>query len=541
MKKLSLLLVAVLILVASLPAVSSAEEIYPGFRVEGRFLYDNTGEKVIPYGVNEMTIWGDVDGDVSFAEIAKTGANTVRIVWGITGDPRKLDVAIYNCRKSHMIPMIELHDATGEWSKLPELVDYWVRPDVVEVIKKHQEYLLINIGNEVGQNVSESDFKSGYKTAVNRMREAGIHVPLIIDGGDWGKDINVIQAAGAYLIDADPDHNLMFSVHMWWPYMWGYDEKKVTDEIAETVRLGLPLIVGEFADKWEETENGKIPYKTIMEQCYKNEIGYLIWSWGPGNQPQTFLDMTADGTFATLKPWAEEMCITDTYSIKNISKRPASMLSDPPEMPMPTIPEGSISLNKPVFASSVETSANNVAGNAVDGNLGTRWSSEYSDPQYIYVDLEKEHKIGSVYIEWETAHARQYKIQVSNDAKAWTDVFTEYNGDGGLDEIELSVTARYVRIYCMQRATEWGHSIYEFQVYPEGGAVITPPIMAPGDVNNDGSVNSTDYALVKRHILGTSLLAGEALQAADVNRDENVNSTDYAMIKRYILGSIAEF
>ena len=53
--------------------------------------------------------------------------------------------------------------------------------------------------------------------------------------------------------------------------------------------MELPLIVGEFGNAWEETEQGAIPYKTIMEQCYLNEVGYMPWSWGPGNNPQTFL------------------------------------------------------------------------------------------------------------------------------------------------------------------------------------------------------------------------------------------------------------
>ncbi len=62
-----------------------------------------------------------------------------------------------------------------------------------------------------------------------------------------------------------------------------------------------------------------------------------------------------------------------------------------------------------------------------------------------------------------------------------------------------------------------------------------------GDVNEDGSVNSTDYALIKRHILGTQTLKGQALVNADVNKDGSVNSTDYALVKRYILGTITSF
>lgn len=552
-KKVCLLLAVIIILTVSLPIVSwGADDIYPGFRVQGRFLYDKAGEKVVMYGVNEMSVWGDIDGDKALPEIKKTGANAVRLVWSITAPARKLDILIYNCRKNNMIPMVELHDATGDWSKLPALVDYWVSPEVVEVIKRHQEYLIVNIGNEVGQNVSEADFKSGYETAIKRMREAGIHVPLVIDGGDWGKDINVLQAAGPYLINADPDKNLMFSVHMWWPYMWGYSDQRVIDEIKESVDMGLPLIVGEFGHQWEDHANGQIPYKTILEQCHLNEIGYLAWSWGPGNQPQSFLDMTTDGTFATLRDWGLEVCITDPHSVKNIAVRPASMLAEPTTPPPQIgIPEGNIALNKPVVASSSEAGGN-VPENAVDGNIGTRWSSLYSDPQYIYVDLEAEYEIERIYIEWETAYARQYKIQVSNDASTWTDVFTESSGNGDIDDISLSSKGRYVRIYCMQRASQWGNSIFEFGVYPKGGVtpMPTPTVVTPtptdtgiklGDINDDGSIDSTDLTYMKRHVLRTSTLTGDQFKAADVDESGSVDSTDVTYMKRYILKIINVF
>ena len=121
MRKISFIMVMVIFLTACLSNITFAEDRYPGFRVKGRFLYDNRGEKVILYGPNIMTIWGEVSGEKTFAEIAKTGANAIRIVWLTTGSARNLDLAIYNCRKNNMIPMVELHDATGEWHKLPNL------------------------------------------------------------------------------------------------------------------------------------------------------------------------------------------------------------------------------------------------------------------------------------------------------------------------------------------------------------------------------------------------------------------------------------
>ena len=81
-----------------------------------------------------------------------------------------LDALITNARQSHLIPMIELHDATGEWNHLQELVDFWVQPAVVTLIQKHQAYLLVNIGNEVGDNaVTAGQFIAGYTAAIQTL------------------------------------------------------------------------------------------------------------------------------------------------------------------------------------------------------------------------------------------------------------------------------------------------------------------------------------------------------------------------------------
>ena len=297
------------------------------FKVSGRHLYDRCGEKVILRGINKMIFWTDVDGIPSYAEIAKTGANVVRIQWLTTGTAAQLDTAIANALAAQLIPMPELHDATGEWSKLPSLVDYWTRSDIVAVLKKYEQNLLINIGNEVGNQVSDADYVSGYNQAVARIRAAGLRAPLVIDAPNYGQGIDSVQRNAPAIISADPEHNLIFSVHTWWPYAWGYTDQRVIDEINESVAMNLPLIIGEFGNKWDETASGAIPYKTIIAQAVQNEIGYLPWEWGPGNNPQTWLDMTTDSTFATLRDWGLEVAVTSPYSIKNTSVRPRSIVT----------------------------------------------------------------------------------------------------------------------------------------------------------------------------------------------------------------------
>ena len=60
------------------------------------------------------------------------------------------------------------------------------------------------------------------------------------------------------------------------------------------------------------------------------------------------------------------------------------------------------------------------AKNAVDGDPATRWSSEWSDPQWITVDLGSESEISRVKLSWEKAFARAYRIEVSTDGSTFT-------------------------------------------------------------------------------------------------------------------------
>ncbi|RKR92021.1 PKD domain-containing protein [Micromonospora pisi] len=102
---------------------------------------------------------------------------------------------------------------------------------------------------------------------------------------------------------------------------------------------------------------------------------------------------------------------------------------------------------------------------AVDGDATTRWSSEYADPQWIRVDLGAAHELARVRLSWETAYATGYEIQTSLDGDNWTTVHSTTNGNGGVDDIEISGTGRYVRMYGTARATGWGYSLFDFNVY----------------------------------------------------------------------------
>ena len=126
-----------------------------------------------------------------------------------------------------------------------------------------------------------------------------------------------------------------------------------------------------------------------------------------------------------------------------------------------------LAFGKEVVASSF-TSDSKKASLVTDGGAGSRWESEYNDPQWIYVDLGKEEKIENIILKWETACAKKYTLQVSNDAKKWKTVYDNKDGKGGIEKIDLeSVTARYVKLEGISRATQFGYSLFEFEIYGE--------------------------------------------------------------------------
>ena len=106
-----------------------------------------------------------------------------------------------------------------------------------------------------------------------------------------------------------------------------------------------------------------------------------------------------------------------------------------------------------------------VAANAVDGNTGTRWSSNFSDPQWLEVDLGAVHPVTKVVLDWETAYAVAFQIQVSDDGATWTDLYSTTTGTGGSQTIPVSGSGRYVRMYGTQRGTQYGYSLWEFQIF----------------------------------------------------------------------------
>jgi hypothetical protein len=143
--------------------------------------------------------------------------------------------------------------------------------------------------------------------------------------------------------------------------------------------------------------------------------------------------------------------------------------------PPPTGPN--VALGKPVTASSIENEAY-APQNAVDGGTSTRWSSAFADRQWIAVDLGSTYNIYRVVLNWETAYASLYHLQISNDGVTWNTFREMSKGSAGVDDLGVTAIGRYVRMLAYSRGTPWGVSLWEFEVY--GATTSFGPNVARG-------------------------------------------------------------
>ncbi|MGX7828383.1 discoidin domain-containing protein [Actinokineospora sp. 24-640] len=134
----------------------------------------------------------------------------------------------------------------------------------------------------------------------------------------------------------------------------------------------------------------------------------------------------------------------------------------------PPVAGTNIARGRPTTASShqqVGDGAPFPPANATDGNNATRWASDWSDPQWLRVDLGSVQPFQHVQLVWEAAFGRAYRVEASDDGTTWRQVYATTTADGGVDDIPVTGSGRYVRITGTQRGTGWGYALYEFGVY----------------------------------------------------------------------------
>ena len=137
-----------------------------------------------------------------------------------------------------------------------------------------------------------------------------------------------------------------------------------------------------------------------------------------------------------------------------------------------TIVPANLLTGKNVTVSSTEV-GDNVKENVNDLNLNTRWSSQYTDDEWIAFELGGSHYVDSIRITWEAAYASDYEIQFSMDGNTWSTVEHNTNNTELYNSHDVGhLKTSHIRIVGNTRATEFGYSIFEVEAF---GAVSSSP------------------------------------------------------------------
>lgn len=272
------------------------------FKINNAKLYDGNGNPFIMRGINIQFVHYINQYLNSIDNIVQTNTNALRIEWrmskdGSVTDINDLESIIKKCIENKMIPVVELHDYTGDdkESNLLQLAKYWA--DNVWLLQKYKDKILVNIANEWGDwDMDGSYWKNAYISAVNQIREAGFYGTLIIDAYGSGQRVDGIKQYAHELLQVDS--NLLFSAHTY--DAWADGNYDIATELAYFHEEEIPFMVGEFGSthhRYSDCFIFDVDDKAIMRYCEEYGHGYFAWSWkGNGwydkcDEPLAYLDM----------------------------------------------------------------------------------------------------------------------------------------------------------------------------------------------------------------------------------------------------------
>ena len=342
--------------------------------VKNNTLLDHSGKPAILKGVN-VPVYGtgftnDADA-VAAAVKNNTKANCVRISWESqlaipvvypSSKPpyytnANLDYILSKYQSEKILPVLMLHDLTDMYDNSVAgfnkyVVGFWTDPNILAILKKYQNNLVLNLQNEWGatwDGMTGPTFVSTYSGLISKLRAAGITAPIMIDAPDGGANSAFLIANGAALIAADPLKNIILSVHTYWSQENGAIVNCPMDYVTKIKAMassGLPFVLGEVSDwcvrgadgqDFESTSpvNFLCPgtasvnkyaedYDAILTEACNDGIGFIAWSrYQDGLYVRNIYDQntgTSINTKANAGSWPADMLSSSKiYGLNNPS------------------------------------------------------------------------------------------------------------------------------------------------------------------------------------------------------------------------------
>ncbi|MEU9888477.1 cellulase family glycosylhydrolase [Sphaerisporangium sp. NPDC051011] len=333
-------LLSALALLVSMLAAASPAHAAVGLRVSGTDIVEANGSTFLMRGVSHPHAWYTSQTTSSLAGIKSLGANTVRVVLSGGRWPANnaADVAnvVAQCKANRLICVLENHDTTGYGEQsgaitLDAAVNYWI--SVQSALTGQENHVVINIGNEpFGNNAVTPNWTQATTSAITRMRNAGFQHLLMMDAPNWGQDWGfTMRDTAASVFNADPQHNTVFSIHMYGVFDTAAEINAYLDAFR-TARL--PLVIGEFGDMHSD---GNPDEDTIMAQARARGVGYIGWSWSGNGGGVEYLDMVTNFNAAALTTWGQRI-FNGADGIRQTSREATIFGGTTPDTTPPTRP-----------------------------------------------------------------------------------------------------------------------------------------------------------------------------------------------------------
>ncbi|WP_115562093.1 glycoside hydrolase family 5 protein [Xanthomonas arboricola] len=309
------------LLVAGLALASAA---HAGLSVSGTQLRETNGNTLVLRGINLPHAWFADRTDAALAQIAATGANSVRVVlssghrWNRTPEAEVARI-IARCKALGLIAVLEVHDTTGYGEDgaagtLADAANYWT--SVRGALVGQENYVILNIGNEpFGNRLSASEWVNGHARAIATLRNAGLTHALMVDAPNWGQDWQFyMRDNAAALLALDSRRNLVFSVHMYEVFA---NDATVDSYLRAFRSNGLALVVGEFG---ADHRGAQVDEAAIMRRAREYNVGYMGWSWSGNDSSTQSLDIVLGWDPTRLSSWGRTL-IQGPDGIRATSRR----------------------------------------------------------------------------------------------------------------------------------------------------------------------------------------------------------------------------
>jgi hypothetical protein len=234
------------------------------------------GQRLVVRGVENIFGRGLSERGELIPEIAKTGANAIRLLPNISPNQLTLpeiEALIVKSIDNGMVVFLNPYPGDVAYES-----DWFAQPEVKAMIDRYSAYIILDVLQE-GYQKSDEEWRDEAIDAVKMMRELGYRQPLTLLSRDAGRNGPTILKYASEVLETDPEQNLIFGVQMYWTndYINGYG-MTIAQACERYARQPYPIQVGinaNVAEFWA----GSNDYRAVINECGSRQIGWLYWDW----------------------------------------------------------------------------------------------------------------------------------------------------------------------------------------------------------------------------------------------------------------------